>query len=125
MPHRFYNFGPFQVDVARRTLLRDGQPAQLSPKVFDTLLELIARAGEVIAKEDLLAAVWPDATVEENSLARNISSLRKALGESASDHQYVVTVPGRGYSFVAAVRQSEAPPELESVVQPAVAPAVK
>ncbi len=103
----FYHFGPFQVDVARRLLSRDGQPAQLSPKVFDTLLELIGHAGEVITKEQLLAAVWPDAAVEENSLARNVSSLRKALGESASDHQYVITIPGRGYSFVAPVRRTD------------------
>src|SRR3954454_16494257 len=104
-----YYFGPFQVDVSRRLLLRDGKPAQLSPKVFDTLLELILRAGQVITKEELLAAVWPDAAVEENSLARNVSTLRKALGENASDHQYVVTVPGRGYSFVAAVHTGEQP----------------
>ncbi len=109
MPSVFYKFDPFQVDVARRLLLRDGQPAQLSPKVFDTLMVLIARAGEVVTKEELLAGVWPDAAVEENSLARNISSLRKALGESAWDHRFVVTVPGRGYSFVATVRQSEDP----------------
>src|SRR5205085_12516070 len=88
-----YSFGAFQLDVGRRLLLRDGQPVQLSPKVFDTLLELIARAGQVLSKEELLAAVWPDAVVEENSLARNISTLRKALGENASDHHYVVTVP--------------------------------
>ncbi len=103
----FYHFGPFQVDVGRRLLSRDGQPSQLSPKVFDTLLELIGHAGEVITKEQLLAAVWPDAAVEENSLARNVSSLRKALGESASDHQYVMTIPGRGYSFVAPVRRTD------------------
>jgi DNA-binding winged helix-turn-helix (wHTH) protein len=111
MQPAFYNFGPFQVDVARRLLLQDGQPAQLSPKVFDTLLELIARARQVITKEELLVAVWPDAVVEENSLARNISTLRKALGESASDHQYVITVPGRGYSFVAEVHRIEHPQE--------------
>ena len=105
-----YHFGEFQLDAGRRLLFRDGQAAQLSPKVFDTLLELVARAGEVVTKEELLAAIWPDAVVEENSLARAISTLRKALGESASDHQYVVTVPGRGYSFVATVRRSDDTP---------------
>lgn len=95
MRPRFYNFGPFQVDVAKRILSRDGEPVRLSPKVFDTLVELIPRAGGVITKEELLAAVWPDAAVEENSLASCISSLRRALGESASDHHYIVTLPGR------------------------------
>ncbi len=101
----FYEFGRFRVDAGRRVLLREGQPVALSPKVFDTLLELIRRRGHVATKDELMAAVWGDTVVEENSLARNISLLRKLLGETASDHEYIVTVPGKGYSFVAPARE--------------------
>jgi Tol biopolymer transport system component/DNA-binding winged helix-turn-helix (wHTH) protein len=101
----FYDFGPFRVDASRRVLLREGKAVPLSPKVFDTLFELVRNAGKVVTKDELLTAVWPDTAVEENSLARSVSSLRKALGESTSDHQYIVTVPGRGYRFVADIRE--------------------
>jgi Tol biopolymer transport system component/DNA-binding winged helix-turn-helix (wHTH) protein len=109
-PH-LYEFGAYRVDVTRRTLFRGEQPVQMPPKVFDTLLELARHEGQVVTKDELLRAVWPDVAVEENSLARNISLLRKTLGESASDHRYIVTLPGRGYSFVAPVRHDGAPPE--------------
>lgn len=107
MSPAFYQFGHYRMNMARRVLLSDGQPVPLAPKVFDTLVELVRRAGQVASKEELRTAVWPDVAVEENSLARNISLLRKTLGESASDHQYIVTIPGRGYSFVAPVTQQD------------------
>ncbi len=66
---------------------------------------LIESRGQVLEKEALLARIWPDTVVEENNLARNISALRKALGENPNEHQYVVTVPGRGYRFVSSVRK--------------------
>lgn len=100
----FYEFGPFRVDPTKRLLLRDGTPQPLTPKAFDILLVLVRQDGQVIEKDDLMRAVWPDTVVEENNLTRNISALRKALGEGPQDHSYVVTVPGRGYSFVAGVK---------------------
>jgi DNA-binding winged helix-turn-helix (wHTH) protein len=99
----FYDFGPFRVDPKKRLLLRDGTPQPLTPKALDILLFLLRHGGQVIEKDELMRAVWPDTVVEENNLTRNISALRKALGEGPQDHCYVVTVPGCGYSFVASV----------------------
>jgi TolB-like protein/Flp pilus assembly protein TadD len=99
-----YEFGSFRVDPRKRLLLRGGDPVALTPKALEILLVLLDNRGEVLIKEELLRSVWPDTVVEEGNLNRNISTLRKALGESPNDHQYIVTVPGRGYRFVAQVR---------------------
>ncbi len=96
-------FGPHRLDPAKRVLLRGDAAVPLTPKVFDLLVFLISSRGRVVEKDELLAAIWPGTVVEENNLARNISSLRKALGGDARDRRYVVTVPGRGYCFVADV----------------------
>ncbi len=101
---QLYEFGPFRLDAARRLVLRDDRPLQITPKLFETLLALVENSGRVVEKEYLLARLWPDTVVEESNLAVNISALRKALGESAAEHRYIVTVPGRGYQFVADVR---------------------
>ena len=96
-----YEFGPFLVDVERRLLLRDGEPVSLTSKCFETLLVLIERHGQVTHKDELMKRLWPDTIVEENNLTQQISMLRKALGEKACEHRYVLTVPGRGYKFIA------------------------
>ena len=101
----FYEFGSFRIDTVRRLLLRNGEIVQLSPKAFSTLLALVENNDRVLEKDELLQMVWPDTVVEERNLTVNISTLRKILGESASEHRYVVTVPGRGYRFAAAVRE--------------------
>jgi TolB-like protein/DNA-binding winged helix-turn-helix (wHTH) protein/cytochrome c-type biogenesis protein CcmH/NrfG len=101
----FYEFDAFRVDAQKRLLLRDGDAVPLTPKAFDILLALLERHGEVLSKEELMQAVWPDVAVEENNLTRNISTLRKALGEKPDEHRYVVTLPGSGYRFVAAVSE--------------------
>jgi DNA-binding winged helix-turn-helix (wHTH) protein/tetratricopeptide (TPR) repeat protein len=92
-----YEFGPFRVDPEKETLLREGEPVPLTPKTFQILLVLIRHNEEVVTKDDLMKMVWPDTFVEEANLSRNIFMLRKALGETAQDHKYIVTVPGRGY----------------------------
>src|SRR5258708_8809870 len=92
-----YEFGPFRVDPERETLQGEGEPVALTPKSFQILLVLIRHNEEVVTKDDLMKAVWPDTFVEEANLSRNIFMLRKALGETAQDHRYIVTVPGRGY----------------------------
>jgi Tol biopolymer transport system component/DNA-binding winged helix-turn-helix (wHTH) protein len=102
---RFYEFGPFRVDTVKYVLTRDGEVAQLNLKAFEILLALIENRGQVLEKNELLQRVWPDTVVEENNLARNISALRKALDEHPNEHQYILTVPGRGYRFVANVRE--------------------
>ena len=102
-------FGPDRVDTAERTLWREGKRIPLTPKAVDTLIVLVASGGRVVEKEDLIQKVWPDTYVTEANLTQNVSSLRKALGERANDHRYVVTVPGRGYSFVVPVTSLSSP----------------
>ncbi|EIL98837.1 winged helix-turn-helix domain-containing protein [Rhodanobacter thiooxydans] len=99
-----YAFGDFCLDDATHALSRDGTPVALTPRVFDTLLHLLARSGELIDKDELMQAVWPSRVVEENNLNQAISALRRALGETRGEHRYILTVPGRGYRFVAPVR---------------------
>jgi eukaryotic-like serine/threonine-protein kinase len=99
-----YEFGPFRVDAQREILLRAGEPVALTPKTFQILLVLVRHRQEVVTKDDLMKAVWPDTFVEEANLSRNIFMLRKALGESPQDHRYIVTVPGRGYRLAESVR---------------------
>jgi len=82
-------------------LLRDGQPVPLTPKAFDLLAALVEQPGKLISKDDLLQKVWPDTFVEESNLAYNVFALRKALGDTAENRQYIETVPKRGYRFTA------------------------
>jgi DNA-binding winged helix-turn-helix (wHTH) protein len=92
-----YEFGPFRLEGPRERLLKAGELIPLTPKNFQILLVLLRHGNEVVTKDDLMKAVWPDTFVEEANLSRNIFMLRKALGETAQDHLYIVTVPGRGY----------------------------
>ena len=100
-----YEFGPFFLDVTRRRLLRNGEPVPLAPKVLETLLVLIDNRERALTKDELLKELWGDTVVEEGGLTRNISILRKTLGEKPDEHQYVITLPTRGYQFVADVRE--------------------
>jgi len=102
---RIYEFGCFRLDAVKRLLLREGEAVPLTSKSFETLLMLVERRGEILDKDELLSRVWPDTVVEEKNLTVNISTLRKVLGESPQEHRYIVTVPGRGYRFVAEVQE--------------------
>lgn len=113
---RLYEFGPFRVDPDKELLLRGEDAVPLTPKTFQILLVLIRRKKEVVTKEELLKAVWPDTFVEEANLSRNIFLLRKALGESPQDHQYILTVPGRGYRFAEDVQLVPDPDQELSLV---------
>lgn len=109
---QFFDFADFRVDAGRRVLLRSGELVPLTPRVFDTLLMLVRHQGRVLDKDEMMRALWPDAFVEENNLNQNISTLRRALGESRGENRYIATVPGRGYRFVADVRTpGDAPPQ--------------
>jgi DNA-binding winged helix-turn-helix (wHTH) protein len=98
-----YEFGPFRIDPEKQLLLRDGELISLAPKAFQLLLVLVRRGNQVVSKDELMKAVWPDTFVEETNLTRNIFILRKALGETDLD-PFIVTVPGQGYRFATAVR---------------------
>jgi TolB-like protein/DNA-binding winged helix-turn-helix (wHTH) protein/Tfp pilus assembly protein PilF len=101
----YLEFGPFRLDTVRRLLLRDEAVVALPPKAFDTLLVLVENCDRILEKSELMTAVWPDSFVEEANLTQTVSILRKALGERAGEHRYIVTIPGRGYRFVASVVQ--------------------
>jgi TolB-like protein/DNA-binding winged helix-turn-helix (wHTH) protein/Flp pilus assembly protein TadD len=111
-----YEFGDFRMDTAERLLSRrDGTAVPLTPRVFETLRYLVEHSGTVLDKERLMEAVWPDSIVEENNLSQNISTLRRAFGETPGSQRYIVTVPGRGYRFVADVKECDCqPPEAET-----------
>ncbi len=98
-----YDFGDFRLEAGKRLLLRHGNPVALTPKIFDTLLYLVQHQGKVIAKDDLMRAVWPETVVEENNLNQSISTLRRVLGENRGENRYIATVPGRGYHFIPVV----------------------
>jgi len=100
----FYEFGAYRIDPGRKLLLRDGDPVALTSKAFETLLMLVEHNEQVVSKDELMRALWPDTFVEEANLTQHISMVRKALGETPKDHRYVVTFPGRGYCFAERVR---------------------
>lgn len=104
---QFYQFGEFRVDPVKRLLLKEGSPIPVPSKAFDTLMVLLENSGQVVDRDYLMRRLWPDTFVEEVNLNVHISSLRKALGENPSDHRFIVTVPRRGYSFVAQVSTAE------------------
>jgi DNA-binding winged helix-turn-helix (wHTH) protein/TolB-like protein len=95
-----YCFGPFRYDCAQRLLFRAGETVPLAPKVSETLRVLLERHGTVVEKSELMRELWPDTTVEEIGLARNISQLRKALGDESEAGRFIETLPKRGYRFV-------------------------
>jgi TolB-like protein/Flp pilus assembly protein TadD len=105
---RFYTFGPFRFDATGRALFRGARMVPIPPKAADTLLLLVENAGSVVTKEQLLATVWRDTFVEEGSLTRSISVLRKLLDDRGHGHEFIVTVPKRGYRFAAQVEQPAA-----------------
>ena len=98
------------LDRRRHLLLRrgDAAPVALTPKQFDALALFVDRAGELLEKEALISALWPDLVVEENNLSQLVSGLRRALGDDAQGSRYIQTVPRRGFRFVAAVTPATA-----------------
>jgi len=98
-----YDFGPFRLSPIDRQLLRGDTPIPLTPKVFDTLVMLVERAGRLIPKDEFLASIWPDTVVEEVGLAHNVSQLRRVLKDGRGEAHFIQTVPKRGYRFVAPV----------------------
>lgn len=99
-----WEFGSFRFDADQHLLFRDGQLVPLSPKATDILLVLIENHGQLVEKDALMKAVWPDSFVEESNLAVHISQLRKALSEENSSHR-IETIPRRGYRFLGEVRR--------------------
>ena len=102
-----YHFGAFRLDAAERRLWCDDEPISLTPKQFDLLFYFVENAGRVAKKSELLDAVWTDTYIEETTLARNVSWLRKKLGECDGGENLIETVPKLGYRFTAEVTRPE------------------
>jgi Tol biopolymer transport system component/DNA-binding winged helix-turn-helix (wHTH) protein len=102
-----YEFDEFRIDPAKRQLLREGEVVPLYSKAFDLLLLLVESKGRDLSKDEILETIWPGQILEESNLTVNISAVRKALGEKAAQPRFLVTIPGRGYRFVARVREAD------------------
>ena len=96
-----YRFRSFRLNTAERQLFNNGTPISLTPKAFDVLELLVARAGHLVEKEEMMRVVWADSFVEEANLPRIIHTLRKALGEDENGNKFIETVAKKGYRFVA------------------------
>jgi TolB-like protein/DNA-binding winged helix-turn-helix (wHTH) protein/Flp pilus assembly protein TadD len=115
---RFFDFGRFRLDRVERVLLANGHPVALTPKAFETLLQLLENSGHILEKDELLKRVWPDTFVEEGTLVQNISTLRKVLGDAPDGTAYIETIPRRGYRFAGAVREIDVKQESEKSLPP-------
>ncbi|PYS89892.1 MAG: hypothetical protein DMF64_16475 [Acidobacteria bacterium] len=100
-----YFFPPFRLDPTERRLLCAGEPLHLPPKLLDLLIVLVRNSGHMLTKDELMAHVWPDTFVDEGSLARSISRLRKILGDTRAGTRYIETVSKQGYRFIAVVKE--------------------
>lgn len=107
-----YLFGDFRLDAQQRVLMLkvDGRVLPLTARVIDTLLYFVQHRGELLDKGTLMMAIWPNVIVEENNLNQSISVLRRVLGDTRDEHRFIVTVPNRGYRFVADVTTETNPP---------------
>src|SRR6202030_721006 len=109
MDERAISFVSFRLLPSQRLLLEGDQPVRLGSRALDILAVLADNAGRVVPKEELIARVWPGIFVEESNLKIQVSALRRAVGDGQGSARYIVTVPGRGYEFVAPVRRTEEP----------------
>jgi DNA-binding winged helix-turn-helix (wHTH) protein len=107
---RYLNFGNFTVDLKREELFKDGTRVKLPGKVYQTLLALLDRPGEVVSREDLRVRLWPEGTHVnyDANVNTTVNKLRLALGDSPDKPMYVETIPRQGYSFVGRVTPSVA-----------------
>jgi len=103
-----YEFGAFLLGISARVVLHNGEILPITTKAFEALRVLVENRGHIVEREELMQKVWPDTFVEEGNLSVTVSMLRKALGDSSSEPKYLATVPGRGYRFVADVRETQA-----------------
>ena len=124
-----YRFAGFTLEPAEHRLSAAGKPIALTPKVFDTLVLLVERAGHVVSKDELMKELWPRGYVDDSNLTKHIWLIRRALGEGEKESRLIETVPKLGYRFIAPVSTSEDPPPIPAATPaadatdpPAVAP---
>ncbi len=102
-PDCYYSFGPFQLNPVSRSLTKAGLRVPITSKALEVLLALLERMGETVSRAELRAAVWGSAAIDDNNLNQCVSAIRKALGARPEEHEYILTVTGVGYRFVAPV----------------------
>jgi DNA-binding winged helix-turn-helix (wHTH) protein len=102
-------FGPFRIDLTDERLWRQDTPIRLTHKAFAVLCCLVTRPGQLVTKDDLFQVVWPDVVVSESTLTGCVQEVRRALGDRARQPQFVETVHGRGYRFIAPVTATSPP----------------
>src|SRR5579872_7261011 len=107
------SFGPFCLRPAQQQLLEGDTPVRIGARALDLLVTLIEHAGEVVTKDELFARVWPGLSVDEGNLKTQMALVRKALRDGQAGARYLVTVPGRGYRFVATLSTSQTPDIVE------------
>jgi DNA-binding winged helix-turn-helix (wHTH) protein len=109
-PTRYLRFGEFQIDLQREEIWRDGERVKAQGKVYQTLLILLSRAGNVVTREEMRKHLWPeDLQVNfDANVNTAMNKLRQALGDSPDKPAYIETIPRRGYCFVAALEHAEA-----------------
>ena len=95
-----YEFGSFRLNSEEKVLIRDGRAIPVQPKDLETLLVLVERAGHIVEKDELIEKVWPGVFIEEGNLSKRVFNLRQLLGAAPDGHQYIETIPKRGYRFV-------------------------
>ena len=103
------SFGPFNLLVGERLFTKEGVPVELGSRALEILVVLISTPNTVVSKNDLISRVWPDVTVDEGSVRTHMANLRKVLGDGREGARYIVTIPGRGYCWVAPVSDQTTP----------------
>lgn len=106
---RSYRFASFELLPAESRLLKDGQELTIQPRLLDALRHFVERPGQLLHKQELLAALWPEAPVNEEALTQAVKRLRRVLDDDVSEPRFIETVPRRGYRFVAPVELFELP----------------
>jgi len=112
---RYVRFGPFHIDQQRQQVYRNGSRLRLQGKVFQVLMVLLQKQGEVVTREELKQALWPaDTHVNyDANVNTTVNKLRQALGESTDKPLYIETIPRKGYSFIAKIEYADRPPASE------------
>src|SRR6478609_11409372 len=99
-----FSFGPFRLIPRRQVLLLDGRPVKLGGRAFELLHLLVQRSGDLVSKNELMAAAWPGTFLHDSNLKVNMWSLRRSLGDTQIEPVYIATVARRGYKFIANVQ---------------------
>jgi DNA-binding winged helix-turn-helix (wHTH) protein len=117
-----YSFGPFRLFPGRQSLVLGGSAIKLGGRAFELLHLLVQRSGELLGKDELMAAAWPGVFVHDSNLKVNMHSLRRSLGDTQKQPTYIATIAGRGYRFVAPVQLGVADMADRGVASEAAAP---